>query len=80
MNILDRAYISAKIKAEKFKESAHEFFTSERGVSNIVATILILLIVVILVGIFFDKLAAFVTKLFAEIFKDENIPDKGKIK
>ena len=50
MNTVDYLVISAQSKMEKAKEGIKNFFTSERGVSNVVATIIILLIVIIIIG------------------------------
>jgi len=72
MNIFDRAYLTMQQKFNNFKEDVKEFMASQSGVSNVVATILILLIVVILVGVFFNKLKEFVNGLFEKIFKHKD--------
>ena len=72
MNILDRAYLTMQQKANNAKDKIKEFFTSEAGVSNVVATILILLIVVVLVGVFWKQLSGWVGGLMKKIFDPEN--------
>ena len=44
---------------------------SQDGVSNVVATIIILLIVVLLIGVFWDRLKTFVGDMMDKIFNTE---------
>ena len=53
MRTLDRLYIGGKIRMAQFLE---EFRKDESGVSSIVATVLLILIVVLLTAIFWDNL------------------------
>ena len=51
---LDRFYIGAKIRMANF---ADQFKKDETGVSSIVATVLLILIVVLLAALFWDKIS-----------------------
>lgn len=53
LNTLDKLYIGAKIRMNNFVD---EFKKDQTGVSSIVATVLLILIVVLLVSIFWGKL------------------------
>ena len=53
MRTLDRLYIGGKIRMAQFLEG---FRKDESGVSSIVATVLLILIVVLLTAIFWDNL------------------------
>ena len=53
LNTLDRFYIGAKIRMAEF---ADQFKKDETGVSSIVATVLLILIVVLLAAVFRDKI------------------------
>ncbi len=53
MNWIDTKYLNMKIRMQKFVD---EFLNGEQGVSAFIATIMLLVIVVILCGIFFDKI------------------------
>ena len=72
MNTLDKFYLGTKIKAIKMKEKASEglkhFFSEEKGVSNVVATIILLLIVVLLIGVFWGRLKEWLNGLMDKIF------------
>ncbi len=68
MSKLDCMVISAQNKMRRFGERVVEFMTSERGVSNVVATIIILLIVVLLIGMFWDKLKEWINGIMDQIF------------
>lgn len=72
MKMLDNLYIYAMIRAGKVKDKLEEFVTSEEGVSNVVATILILLIVVLLIGMFWNTLKGWVTELMTRIMGEPN--------
>jgi len=79
MDILNRAWIVMQIKASIAKEKVTDFLKAQKGVSNVVAAILILLIVVILVGVFWDKLSKYVSDLFGKIFGSK-VPDSNDLK
>lgn len=68
MNTLDKLYLGAQIKAGVMKENFKKFMTEEHGVSNIVATIILLLIVVLLIGIFWNRLQDWLNTLMGKIF------------
>lgn len=76
MRKLDCLLINAQNRAIKMKENVKEFFTSEKGISNVVATIILLLIVVILIGIFWDRLQTWLSGLMGQIFDTEIKGDK----
>lgn len=76
MGMLDRLVISAQNRMRRAQEEIKEFMTSERGVSNVVATIIILLIVVLIIGIFWDKLQTWLKGMMDTIFGTE-ITDAG---
>lgn len=76
MGMLDRLVISAQNRMVRAQEEIKEFMTSERGVSNVVATIIILLIVVLIIGIFWDKLQTWLKGMMDTIFGTE-ITDAG---
>ena len=54
LKTLDRFYIGAKIRMANF---ADQFKKAETGVSSIVATVLLILIVVLLAALFWDKIS-----------------------
>ena len=54
LKTLDRFYIDAKIRMANF---ADQFKKDETGVSSIVATVLLILIVVLLAALFWDKIS-----------------------
>ena len=68
MRALDRLYIGAQIRAERWKENAKEFLSRQEGISNVVATILILLIVVLVIGMFWSRLKQWLTDMMDKIF------------
>ena len=71
MYALDRLYISAQTRAARLKENVKSFFTEEMGVSNVVATIIILLIVVLIIGVFWDQLSGWLNKMMSTIFSTD---------
>jgi len=71
MNMIDSLYLSVKNRAARAKDSFVEFMTAERGVSNVVATIVILLIVILLIGIFWGRLKTFIEGIMDKIFSSE---------
>ncbi len=70
MGIVGRALIAGKIRTAAFFES---FSDDERGVSAIIATVLILVIVVALVAIFWDKISAWFSELWNKIVGNETV-------
>lgn len=54
LKTLDHFYIGAKIRMANF---ADQFKKDETGVSSIVATVLLILIVVLLAALFWDKIS-----------------------
>ena len=59
-NVLDRMYIGM------------DFSNDERGVSNFVATIIMILIVVLLCAMFFDNIKTYFNDLWARILGADN--------
>lgn len=74
MNTLDKCYIAALCRMQKVKESVKEFYDNQSGVSNIVATIMILLIVLLLIGLLWPKLKTWVETLMGKAFDESKIP------
>lgn len=68
MSTLDNMIIAGRCRMTKAKENFREFWSSEKGVSNVVATIIILLIVVLIIGVFWDKLKVWLDGMMAQIF------------
>ena len=62
LNTLDKLYIGAKIRMNNFVD---EFKKDQTGVSSIVATVLLILIVVLLISMFWKYLS----KWFLELWK-----------
>lgn len=75
MDRLDSLCIYAVLMARAAKEKAVEFWEKQDGVSNVVATIIILLIVVLLIGVFWDRLQEWVGGLMDDIFTDHGFND-----
>lgn len=75
MEWMDSLYFYGAIRAEKAKEKVkdgvREFFTSQDGVSNVVATIIILLIVVIMISAFWDRLSGWIGQMMNDIFANK---------
>lgn len=74
MDAISKACIIMQIKATAARDKIREFLQSQKGVSNVVATIIILLIVVILIGVFWERLSAWVTEILDKIF-GQKLPD-----
>lgn len=72
MEWMDNLYLYGMVRAEKVKDrvkdGARKFFSSQDGVSNVVATIIILLIVVILISAFWKQLRDWMEELMGKIF------------
>lgn len=77
MNALDRLYIGAQTRAWIAKERIKEFFTAEDGVSNVVATIIILLIVVLIIGVFWNRLSEWLNGIMDRIFGSDTPSTKS---
>lgn len=72
MDLIKRAYIAAKTRAITFRES---FKYDERGVSAIVATLLILLIVVLMAAVFWDTISEWFSEIMDKIFDTAKVDD-----
>lgn len=68
MNRLERGYIWLSVRAIKAKENMKEFWDNQTGVSNVVATIIVLLITVLLVAAFWGQLKEWAQDLMDQIF------------
>ena len=68
MKMLDKICISAMIRANMAKDKVKEFLQEQDGVSKVVATIIILLIVVLLIGAFWDRLKEWIGAIMDQIF------------
>ena len=75
MNVLDNMAISAKVYMWKCKENIKNFFAEEHGVSNVVATIILVLIVVLLIAAFWDSLQTLMSELWVKISGGANAID-----
>ncbi len=64
LNWFDRMILSARLRLFGFAE---EFKNDESGVSNFVATVLLILMVVIIGGVVWGFLSGFFTDLFKQI-------------
>ena len=69
MKMLDKICISAMLRANAVKDKMEIFLEEQDGVSNVVATLLILVIVVTLVTTFWGRLQDWTNKLMDSIFK-----------
>ena len=69
MKILDKICINAMLRANVAKDKLESFLEEQDGVSNVVATLLILVIVVTLVTTFWGRLQEWTNKLMDIIFK-----------
>ena len=69
MKMLDKICINAMLRANVAKDKLESFLEEQDGVSNVVATLLILVIVVTLVTTFWGRLQEWTNKLMDSIFK-----------
>lgn len=69
MKMLDKICINAMLRANVAKDKLEGFLEEQDGVSNVVATLLILVIVVTLVTTFWGRLQEWTNKLMDIIFK-----------
>ena len=68
MSTLDNMIIAGRCRMAKAKENFKEFWSSEKGVSNVVATIILLLIVVLIIGVFWNRLKEWLNTMMDSIF------------
>lgn len=71
MELLDSLCIYAMIMAARARDNVKEFFESQDGVSNVVATIIVLLITVLLIGVFWEQLQTWIKGIMDIIFKSK---------
>ena len=69
MRMLDKICINAMLRATVAKDKLESFLEEQDGVSNVVATLLILVIVVTLVTTFWGRLSEWANGLMDIIFK-----------
>ena len=69
MKMLDKICINAMLRANVAKDKLESFLEEQDGVSNVVATLLILVIVVTLVTTSWVRLQEWTNKLMDIIFK-----------
>ena len=69
MKMLDKICINAMLRANVAKDKLESFLEEQDGVSNVVATLLILVIVDTLVTTFWGRLQEWTNKLMDIIFK-----------
>lgn len=67
---LNTMYIGMKIRLSNFMDN---FFNDESGVSNIVATVLLILVVVLLASIFWDTISKWFTDTWNRITSSDSI-------
>lgn len=65
MNLITRAYIATNTRINAFKESLKN---DERGVSAIVATIILMLIVILMAAVFYKQISQWFSDMMAKIF------------
>ena len=68
MKMLDKICINAMLRANAVKDKMESFLEEQDGVSNVVATLLILVIVVTLVTTFWGRLSEWANGLMDTIF------------
>ena len=76
LNRLDRLYIQAQIKKRMFIEN---FKNDESGVSNFVATVLLILMVVLIGGAVWGFLSGYFSELFSNIKSGSTTMGTGDI-
>lgn len=64
MNFIDRGLIRFQLWADRAKE---DFFSDERGISGIVAAIILLLIAIVLAAFFWDEISKMVKGWWGQI-------------
>lgn len=68
---LNRACVWARIRLCKAQEKAAEFLANQDGVSNVVATIVVLLITVLLIAAFWEQLKEWIDNIMDQIFSKQ---------
>lgn len=68
MKMLDSLCIGAMVRMTAMKDKAKDFIKSQDGVSNVVATIIILLLVVMLIAVFWENLQEWISGMMDQIF------------
>ena len=76
LSALDRLYIGAQIRKRNLIEN---FKTDESGVSNFVATVLLILMVVLIGGAVWGFLSGYFTELFEDIKSGSTSMGSGDI-
>ena len=66
--MLDSLCIGAMVRMTAMKDKAKDFVKSQDGVSNVVATIIILLLVVMLIAVFWENLQEWISGMMDQIF------------
>lgn len=74
MGLIGNAIIATGIRIRSFIEDLRK---DERGVSAIIATVLILVIVVALVAIFWEQISTWFTTLWAKITGNDTVNNIG---
>lgn len=69
---MTNAVLWAQIRLLKMKESVKEFFSEERGDSNMIAVIILIVIVVALAVVFREQIIKLVQNLWSSIFGSAN--------
>ena len=68
MKMLDSLCIGAMVRMTAMKDKAKDFVKSQDGVSNVVATIIILLLVVMLIAVFWENLQEWISGMMDQSF------------
>ena len=68
MKMLDSLCIGAMVRMTAMKDKAKDFVKSQDGVSNVVATFIILLLVVMLIAVFWENLQEWISGMMDQIF------------
>ncbi|MBQ3517167.1 MAG: hypothetical protein IJA29_08075 [Lachnospiraceae bacterium] len=73
MNFINSMVLGAKVRMLKAKEALKNVMTEEKGVSNIVATVLIIIVAVALVALMWTFLKDWIIEVFTDLlnFKPE---------
>jgi len=68
--LITRAYVAAEIRVNALKQNLRNFRNDERGVGAMVATIIIMLIMVLLAAVFWEKISEWFKTMMNNIFGD----------
>ena len=73
MNFINSMVLGAKVRMLKAKEALKNVMTEEKGVSNIVATVIIIIVAVALVALMWTFLKDWIIEVFTDLlnFKPE---------